>query len=55
MEAIGTFDVLGGQDLRQSPRDEQYRTVLPAAQATVGTDERLERGDVESDVARRGC
>ena len=33
-----------------SVEGQQERTILPAAQASVGTDERFERGDVEGDV-----
>ena len=50
VEAVGTFDVLGGQDVRERPRGQQDRTILPAAQAPVGTDERFECRDIERDV-----
>jgi hypothetical protein len=50
VEAIGAFDVFDGQDICERPRGEQKRTILPAAEAPVGTDERFERGDVEGDV-----
>ena len=43
------------QDVRERPRGQQDRTVLPAAQASVGTDERFECRDVERDVTRCGC
>ena len=36
--------------MSENPRNEQYRPVLPAAQPSVGADEWLEGGDVESDV-----
>ena len=50
VEAIGTFDWLFRQDIGKGPRDQQDRTILPAAQASMGTDERFEGGDVERDV-----
>lgn len=50
VEAIGTFDWLFRQDIGKGPRDQQDRAILPAAQASMGTDERFEGGDVERDI-----
>ena len=50
MKAVGSFDVLCRQDVRERPRREQDRTILPATQAPVSADERFEGCDVE-----RGC
>ena len=50
MQVIGTFDALCRQNVRERPRGQQHRTILPATQASVSTDERFEGGDVERDV-----
>lgn len=50
VKAVGSFDVLCRQDVRERPRRQQDRTILPAAKAPVGTDERFEGGDVERDL-----
>jgi hypothetical protein len=50
VEAVRTFYVLGRQDVRQRPRNQQHCSVLPAAQTPVGADERFECSDIERDV-----
>jgi len=50
VETVGPFDGLSRQDVGERSRDQQNRTILPAAQTSMGTDERFEGGDVERDV-----
>ena len=50
VNVIGPFDVFVGEHVGENPRSEQYRSVLPAAQPSVGADEWFEGGDVEGDV-----
>jgi len=50
VETVGPFDGLSRQDVGERSRDQQNRTILPAAQTSMGTDERFEGGDVERDA-----
>jgi hypothetical protein len=50
VEAVGAFDVPRGHDMVKCLRGQENRTVLPAAQASVSTDQGFERRDVEGDA-----
>jgi hypothetical protein len=50
VEAVGPLDALSRQDVRECSRSQQDRTVLPAAQASVGTDQRLECRNIKRGV-----
>ena len=49
LQAIGPFDALCRQHVRERPRGQQHRTILPATQASVSTDE-VRRRRFERDV-----
>ena len=50
MEAVGPLDLLVRQHVRERPRGQQDRTILPAAKASVGTDQRFERRNIKRGV-----
>ena len=50
MEAVGPLDLLVRQDVRERSGGQQDRTILPAAQASVGTDQRFECRNVKRGV-----
>jgi len=50
VEAVGAFDVLRGHYVVKCLRGQKNRAVLPAAQASVSTDQGFERCDVEGDA-----
>jgi len=50
VEAVRPLDALSRQDARECSRGQQDRAVLPAAQASVGTDQRFECCNVKRAV-----